>query len=181
MTHSSQVTVATTKLVSRTSDTHNGVRIAEFSIAATIAITGEVDRYQQFLLDGDFDIMLNYAAQQWTTDAAFPVLERLRFPAVLAPCGFSGLQQPSYIKLFQHLPSVLQAYRRLLFHSSTYQDYQFAVQHGLRHLAVVPNGASEEEFASPEHGFRARHGIADHEPLLVTIGSHLVLKGIGWR
>ncbi len=34
--------------------------------------SGEVERYKKFLLESDFDIIMNYTAQQWTTDLTFP-------------------------------------------------------------------------------------------------------------
>jgi len=72
-----RVTVATTKLANRTFAELNGVQIEEFDVRGAIArgFTGsDIARYQQFLLKHPADIMMNYAAQQWTTDLAFDTL-----------------------------------------------------------------------------------------------------------
>ena len=53
-------------------------------------IVGEVDRYRRFVLDGQWDIVMTYAAQQWTMDALLPIVEQIRAARVLAPCGFSA-------------------------------------------------------------------------------------------
>ena len=53
--------------------------------------SGEVERYKKFLLESDFDIIMNYTAQQWTTDLTFPFLAKISAKKVLVPCGFSGL------------------------------------------------------------------------------------------
>lgn len=174
-----EVTVATTKLADRTDSTINGVQIEEFAISgnAVHGFQGELDRYQEFLLSGDFDIMMNYAAQQWATDLVFPILDQLLYHKVLAPCGFSGLFSPQYIQYFEKLPGIMRHYDHLIFHSNIYRDVEFARQHALRHYTVIPNGASEREFNHIDPGFRQRYGIPEGIPLLLTVGSHTGLKG----
>jgi len=174
-----EVTVATTKLAVRNSQNLNGVRVEEFAVSGNAAcgFAGESMRYQDYLLYSNFDIMLNYAAQQWTADLAFPVLDRLPFRKVLAPCGFSGLLNPQYDRYFAGMSHVMRRYDHLVFHSSTYRDVQFAREHEVSHFAVIPNGASEEEFAQIDPTFRERHHIPEDVPLLITVGSHTGLKG----
>jgi glycosyltransferase involved in cell wall biosynthesis len=176
-----EVTVATTRLAERRDRCPGGVRIEEFDISgnAVLGCRGETGRYQQFLLDSRFDVMLNYAAQQWTTDLALPVLERLAARKVLAPCGFSGLLSRDYEGYFAELPSVLRRYDHLVFHGAAYRDAEFAKRHGLLRSTVIPNGAAEEEFGAPDPRFRARHGIPEGVPLILTVGSHTGAKGHG--
>lgn len=146
--HGHEVTVATTKLTERATRTINGVQIEEFDIRGNEVhgFTGEVARYQQFLVDGHFAVMLNYAAQQWATDLVFPILDSLPYRRILAPCGFSGLFSPQYQSYFERMPDIMRHYDHLVFHSDMYRDVQFAKQHVISHFTVIPNGASEEEF-----------------------------------
>jgi glycosyltransferase involved in cell wall biosynthesis len=176
-----QVTVATTKLAERSSIIINGVRIEEFAITgnAVRGCSGEIARYQGFLRAGDFDLMMNYAAQQWSTDLVFPILDELPYRKVLAPCGLSALSEPRYESYFRELPSVLRKYDRLIFHSNSGRDVQFARSHEIDQYSVVPNGASLEEFENPDHSFRARYGIPADRTLLLTVGSHTGAKGHG--
>jgi len=173
------VTVATTRLRQRNESVINGVHIAEFDISgnAVRGVTGEVDRYQAFLRDGEFDVMMNYAAQQWATDLVFPVLDDLPYARVMAPCGFSGLFQPQYEDYFAALPDLLRRYDHLIFHCDSYRDIDFARRHGLGNFSVIPNGASEDEFDEAQPGFRRRYGIAAGVPMLLTVGSHTGVKG----
>ena len=173
------VTVATTRLPKRRTRELDGVRIEEFDVSgnAVRGLSGEVDRYRRFVLEGDFDVLMTYAAQQWTTDALLPVLDQIPYRKVLAPCGFAGLGDPAYGEYFSTLPAALAKFDQLIFHSHTYQDIEFARQAGLANLAVIPNGASRDEFDDPDSGFRERHGIASDEPLLLTVGPHNWLKG----
>jgi glycosyltransferase involved in cell wall biosynthesis len=174
-----EVTVATTKLAERANSLINGVRIEEFSIAgnAVRGCNGEIARYQEFLRAGNFDLMMNYAAQQWATDLVYPVLDKLPYRKVLAPCGFSALSDPRYDSYFRDLPDVLRKYDRLIFHSNSGRDVQFARSHGIDQYSVVPNGASLEEFENPDFSFRHRYRIPAGRPLLLTVGSHTGAKG----
>jgi L-malate glycosyltransferase len=174
-----EVTVATTRLSHRREGELDGARIEEFDVSGTAAtgLTGEVERYRRFATEGDFDVLMTYAAQQWTTDALLPALERIPYGKVLAPCGFSGLEDPSFASYFSELPERLARFDELIFHSGTYQDIEFARRAGLENLNVVPNGAGREEFERPATDFRDRHGIDPDEPLMLTVGPHNWRKG----
>jgi len=174
-----QVTVATSFHPARSEKTVHDVKIAEFNISgsAVQGLRGEMGRYQQFLMDGDFDIMMNYAAQEWAMDLAFPVLDQIPYRKVMIPCGFSGLYDPTYQDYFAHMPAVMRAYDHLIFHADDYRDTNFARRHKIEHFSIIPNGACEIEFDRVDHTFRERYGIPDDMLLLLTIGSHTAAKG----
>ncbi len=174
-----EVTVATTRLPHRHEAELDGARIEEFEVSgnAVRGMSGEVDRYRSFVVDGGFDVVMTYAAQQWTTDALLEVVDRVPAGTVLAPCGFSGLTDPAYEDYFATLPAALRGFDELIFHSGAYQDIEFARRAGLENLNVVPNGASREEFEGTESDFRERRGIDPAEPLLLTVGPHNWRKG----
>ena len=173
-----QVTVATTRVPERTGLDINGVRLVEFAISGNEVrgYQGETERYQQFLVQGNFDVMLNYAAQQWTADLVFPLLTRLPYPAILAPCGFSGIYHPDFRDYFRKMPDVLRRYAGLVLHSSTYRDARFIEPLHLDNCTFIPNGAAEEEFGLADSTFRQRYAIPEG-PLLLTVGSHTRHKG----
>jgi glycosyltransferase involved in cell wall biosynthesis len=180
------VTVATSRLAERDFATLNGVHIEGFNVSgnAVRGIGGEVERYRAFVRSGGFDVVMSYATQQWATDALLPMAGELDAATVLAPCGFSALHDPEYGGFFAALPEQMARWDRLVFHSSTYQDVVFAREHGLTNIQVISNGADEREFgadaaerAHRRARFRAAYGIADDEPLLLTVGSHTGGKG----
>jgi L-malate glycosyltransferase len=182
------VTVATTRLPNRTTDVIDGVRVEGFDVRgnAVRGIEGEVDRYREFVTGGDWDVIMSYAAEQWATDALLDRVDALPGARVLAPCGFSRLDDPAYAGFYAALPGQMAAYDALVFHSTTYQDVVFAREHGLDNVEVLTNGADEHEFglsddeiATRRARFRAAHGIADDEPLLLTVGGHTGHKGHG--
>lgn len=175
------VTVATSAISVRTERRIEGVDIVEFEVAGNEVrgLRGDVSGYRRFVVEGDFDVVMMYAAQQWATDALLPVLGEIRARKVLAPCGFSGLHDPAYGPYFERLREQLHSFDELIFHSHTYQDIRLAREAGVESLTVIPNAADEREFAqAPTRGaFRRAHGIATDTPLLLTVGGHTGLKG----
>lgn len=175
------VTVATTRIPGR-ARVIDGVRVEEFAVSGNAAhgIRGEAERYQRFLLDGDFDVMMNYAAQQWSTDLAFPLVGSLGARAVLAPCGFSGLYDPAYRDYFARLPAVLDRYDGLILHTERHRDADFVRRHARTPATLITNGAAPEEFVDgPDRSLRRRFGVPEEVPFLITIGTHTGLKGHG--
>ncbi len=175
-----QVTVATSRMESRRSTKLNGVVIKEFLVAGNLVsgLTGEVRQYRDFVLAGNFDVMLVYAAQQWSFDALWDVLDQIPFPKVLVPCGFSNLFQPSYAGYFKSLPNVLKKFDHLIFNATSYRDINFVREHGLENISVIPNGASEEMFSVPvDESFRSGLGIPEDSFVFLTVGSFTGLKG----
>ncbi len=173
------VTVATSAHPDRRAEVINGVRVVGFNISgnAIRGFEGETQRYQDFLRQGQFDLMMNYAAQEWTADLAFPILDELPYARVLVPCGFSGLPWPIYRDYYAIMPLVLDKYDALVFHATDFRDIQFARQHGLDRLHIIANGAAADEFDTPRASFREAYGISPDQPLLLTVGSHTGAKG----
>jgi glycosyltransferase involved in cell wall biosynthesis len=173
------VTVATSRLPGRKFDQGNSVNVVEFEITgnASRGFRGETERYSEFLLDSRFDVIMNYAAQQWATDLAFPVLPRISASRVLSPCGFSGLFEPSYREYFATLPEALKQYDHLIFHSDSYRDIEFVRRLGITDYSVIPNGAAKQEFDVLDPTFRSRYGIPEDVPMLLTVGAHTGTKG----
>ena len=101
-----EVTVATTFLPERNGTVLAGVNLASFRIRGNWATgcTGETERYREFLLRSDFDIVTNFAAQQWTTDLALDILAQIRAKKVFVPTGFSKLDVPRYHEYYRLMP-----------------------------------------------------------------------------
>jgi len=174
------VTVATSADPRRRDACSEGVAVVPFAVSGNRVngLEGDIEAYRRFVTTGGFDVVMIYAAQQWTCDALLDVLPALPMAKVFAPCGFSGLKNDRYKEYFAEMQSLLRGFDRLIFHSATYQDYRFAEAHGLLdRCVVVPNGCGRDEFENLPTDFRARHGIAPDEPLILTVGSHTGIKG----
>jgi glycosyltransferase involved in cell wall biosynthesis len=176
-----QVTVATTYLPERESTEIEGVKIAGFRAWGNQVngLGGDVAAYRRYVLESDYDLFMVKSAQQWTFDALAPVLDNMvARPKIFIPCGLSGLHEPRFADYYRRMPSLLRKFDRLIFYASDYQDINFARDHGLRNLTVLPNGADEREFLVPrDPGFRQRHEIPDNAFVVLTVGSLTGLKG----
>lgn len=175
-----QVTVATTKLPERKKTTINGVKIVEFAISGNEVrgYEGETEKYKQYLVESKFDVIMNYAAQQWATDLFFDVIDQVQAKKILVPCGFSGLYEPAYKEYFKKIPSILRKYDATVYLASHYRDIDFAKKHGIKKTYIIPNGAGEDEFlSSNKYDIRQKLGIPAGDFLITTIGTHTGVKG----
>lgn len=178
-----EVYVATTKLPYRKSLIHNGVNIVEFDISGN-EVNGfkgkDVAKYKKFLETEKFDIVMNYAAQQWTADIFMQVMDKVDARKVFVPCGFSALYDEAYAAYFKKMPERLAAYDSIVFLSDDYRDINFAREHNLENICIIPNGADEREFSEKiseeeKRFIRARYGLGGL--IITTIGNHTNEKG----
>jgi glycosyltransferase involved in cell wall biosynthesis len=176
------VSVATRVHPDRKMDVHNGVRIHAFAVTGNLVtgIRGEADRYRKFLVDFDGDAILIKAAQQWSFDALWPVLDRIKARKVFVPCGFSSFYEPSFKDYFRQLPDILRKFDHLIFYAEHYRDIDFARANGITNFSIIPNGASEVEFgrATRQDGrLRQELGIPAADLVLLTVGAPTSAKG----
>jgi len=174
------VTVATSRLDGRAEDVLNGVRIREFDVSGNLVegMKGDVSGYRKFLKAGGFDVMTNFAAQQWATDAAIGMLETIPARKVFVPTGFSRLYEHRYRDYFRSMKEWMRRYDVNIFLSASYRDAVFARENGVENRVLIPNGAGEDEFLH-DHGIdiRKRLGIPPDAFLLLHVGSHTGSKG----
>lgn len=166
------VEVATSRFPERTFKQLNCVELQEFDMdrnATPAKRQDEIKRYEDFLLHHPADVVMNYAAQQWATDLAFPVVAKTREKRVniIAPCGYSALlnartvRWPQFEQYFkQVIPYAIPLYDAAVYHSASYKDYEFAQLHGFQNSVIIPNGVDEEEFSqTPKIDFRKKYGV----------------------
>lgn len=178
------VTIATSYSASRGWTEHEGVRVAQFRIGcvldqAVLGIRGEVPAFVDFLRNGRFDVVLNYAAQTWPTNLTFRMLGKLTSRAVLAACGYSGLiglRRLLYWNYYRRLPTYLKRYDAVVYHSANYQDKWFGDKYRIKQYAVIPNGIDSVEFEKRGVDFRSLYNIRTPH-LLLTVGDHFKNKG----
>ena len=178
-----EVTVATEFHSQRTKTILKGVKIISFKISGNMVYgyqgkTEEIIRYQNFLLKSDFDIVTNFAAQQWATDVALPILNRIKAKKVFVPEGFSGLYIPEYKLYFKKMKIWMRRYDMNVFHSNDYRDINFAKKNNINKIKLIPNGASEEEFLGQNNiDIKEKLNIPKNHFLILNVGSHTGTKG----
>lgn len=175
-----EVTVATTKLPDRKFHHLCGVKIVDFNISGNRirGIRGEKQKYIDYVLDSKFDVVVNFAAQQWTTDLLLPLLGKIQARKVFVPTGFSQLHSPLYASYFKEMRAWMREYDMNIFLSGNYRDINFTRKNNIRRIKVIPNGASKKEFLpKPKINIRKILGIPDDHFLVLDVGSHTGLKG----
>jgi glycosyltransferase involved in cell wall biosynthesis len=174
------VTVATRRHPQRKEEVVNGVKIRAFRTGgkSVYGLHGQIKKYREFVRQADVDAILVIAAQQWSFDALWPVLDQIKARKVFIPCGFSCLYEPDFAGYFNELPDVLRKFDHLIFNAEKYRDIDFVKRHGQTSLTVVPNGVDETEFDRPrDEAFRRRVGIADDAFVFLTVGNPIEAKG----
>ncbi len=177
------VTVATSHDNARKEVIINGVKIEGFKISGK-AVGGynseisEIKRYENFLINSNFDIITNFAAQQWATDLALPILQNLHAIKVFVPTGFSELNSLKFKTYYENMKTWMRYYDMNVFLSNDYGDINFARENGIFKTVVIANGASSEEFiVDPGINLRRQLQIPSSNFLILHVGTHTGLKG----
>lgn len=180
-----KITIATGYDRLREEDFHSPIDIEEFKITGNyaIGITGdknEIDRYINYVLNGDFDIITFFAAQHWGTDLILPFLDRLKTKKIFVPTGFSGLYIPLYREYFNKMGEWIKNFDCNIFLSNDYKDINFVRDLNITSdkIVIIPNGASKYEFlGESKQDIRKKLSIPKEASLILSVGSHTALKG----
>ncbi|MEZ4806340.1 MAG: glycosyltransferase family 4 protein [Flavobacteriales bacterium] len=174
------VTVYTSSHPDRSSSDLNGVHVREFDISgnAVSGMHGDQHAYREALRQGDHDVVVLFAAQQWATDSVLDHLASIPGRKVFVPTGFSALHAPRWADYFRRMPGWLAAMDLNIFLSENYQDVAFAKEHGITRNMLIPNGAAADEFEGPPlFDVRREQGIALDRALVLHIGTYTGIKG----
>jgi glycosyltransferase involved in cell wall biosynthesis len=174
------VTVATSRHPRRKSNVINGVKIRAFKAGGKMVygLNGQIDKYREFVSTFPADAILIMAAQQWSFDALWPILDDIKARKVFIPCGFSALYEPDFAEYFTELPNVLKKFDHLVFNAEKYRDIDFVRNVGLSNFTVLPNGISEADFEQePDGQFRQKLAIPQDAFLFLTVGNPIEAKG----
>jgi len=176
------VTVAT-RFQNRDWKELNGVKVEEFKIQTIWpqridATKDEIERYKDFVKNGDWDVVTFFAAQIWHVDLLLDELDEIKAKKVFVPTGFSGLPLPEYKEYFEKMKVWLKEFDMNVFISKDYRDINFAKENGVKKYTIIPNAANEEEFKEKSSiDIRKKVGIDKDDFLVFTIGQHTHMKG----
>jgi glycosyltransferase involved in cell wall biosynthesis len=160
-----EVHVATGASPGRSSPTTNinGVTVHSFAIQGEWlrGMRGPVGDYVDFVLRGNWDVVVNHAGQSWPFDALLDHLPTLNAGRVYVPHGMSAIHDPHWAAYFRRMPEILAQYDHVCCLSETFDEKPFCARYGIRHCSVIPNGIELVEFEQPSLGVRARWEIGE--------------------
>ncbi len=175
-----RVTVFTAAHADRTSDMINGVNICSFPIQSNKVegIKGDIESYFRALKEGAFDVVVFFAAQQWSVDSVIERLHEIPGKKIFVPTGFSHFHNPAYKEYFESMKKWMHLFDMNVFLSDNYQDINFARENGVKNITLIPNGAAEEEFeVSPKISVREKLGVGKDQLMLLHVGTYTGVKG----
>ena len=164
----------------RNFETLAGVNVVQFDIQGNPkkAETAIERSYVDYLLNIRGDVVTFFAAQQWATDLALPVLAQIKAKKVSVPTGYSGLYWPDFKQYFEDMKTHIHGYDMNVYLSNDYRDINFARENKVKHMTLIPNGAAEDEFL-PENNINVRRelNIPANHYLVLLVGSYTTWKG----
>lgn len=174
------VTVLTRFHPDRNFNELSGVKIKSFDIIGNPKIVqSKTDQeYVDFLLNNTSDIITFFAAQQWATNLALPILKKIKSKKVSVPTGYSGLYLPEFKSYFEDMKTWIHDYDMNVYLSNDYRDINFARDNKVKNLTIIPNGAAADEFL-PESkiNIRKQLNIPEYDFLILLVGSYTGWKG----
>ena len=176
-----EVTVATSYTSDRKEFIHRNIKIKDFKIKGNKVngIDGNVEEYQNYLINSDFDCLIVMAAQQWSLDLMLPILEKIKYQKIHIPCGYSNFYKENYQNYYNEMKSYLPKFDHLIYNSTDYRDVNFARELNLHEMInIIPAGASELEFFNPPTiNIKDLLNIPKDNFVFLTVGSPPFNKG----
>lgn len=197
-----EVEVATDPVVPpRTNLYWHGARIHEFSIPGSSyfrdSFRGQVRKYQEFLISGEWDVVI-FHAYLWPVYVALPVLDSVRGKKVLVSHGYGALLWtpvsafPFGLLVWAHsvwmslkMIAWIRKFDRWVFLSSKkdlhgFYDHWLADKISHPGITVIPNGVELPDPSPKAHSFRSDHGIPPKTPFFLCVANYSRRKDQGY-
>lgn len=177
-----EVTVLTRYHKDRAFSDLNGVKLKTFKIEGnpTEIDSKEAQDYVDYLLNIEGDVVTFFAAQQWATNLALPILYQIKAKKVSVPTGYSGLYWSEFKEYFEKMKTHIHGYDMNVYLSNDYRDINYARENKVddSKIIIIPNGAAADEFL-PETKINLKKelGIPENDFLLLLVGSYTGWKG----
>lgn len=171
-----------------------GYNIFEFDIygGPNYNYKGEIDKYQKFLIESDFDIIFFHCLHNWNTDCALTVLKKIKAKTILVSHGYSGsivYSLRGFINLFSinrlryhfSLKNNLSGFNHLVFLANKtdrdrFYDKYIAEKFNLNSYSVIPNGVNLYE-SIEKFDFRKKYTI-NTRYFVLNVSSYSKLKNM---
>ena len=139
--------VVTSKIYNRKNKILNNVKIIEFDIKgnAVRGYNGDTKSYQNFLINSNYDLIVFYAAQQWTFDLALEIIEKIKPKKIFIPCGFSKFNNLLYKPYYSRLKLKINNFQNVICFGKSLRDYNFLKENFNKKIDIIYNGSFKIE------------------------------------
>jgi glycosyltransferase involved in cell wall biosynthesis len=174
-----EIHIATSYNHQRTKNQINKFNIHQFNITGNFVrgYKGNINQYQNFLIDSNFDLIIFYASQQWTFDLSLEVLEKIKSKKIFIPCGFSKLNNFLYKTYFFILKNKLNHFDKIITFSKKYKDYFFCKKYYKKKIYVIYNGARSIKKNKIKNYIKNKLKLKKNFITFLSIGSLKFMKG----
>jgi len=179
-----------------------GSKIYEFAITGTPyfkdPFRGEITKYRNFLLQGDWDVII-FQAYWWPLCLALPILNQIKSKKILVSHGHSGIHislTPVFpFGLFYYFSTICQSIKMLgwlnrfssivfLSHrcdTKNFFDHILAKLCRHPHIGIIPNGINAPRLdLPPTFCFRHKHNIPADSILFLCVANYEIRKDQGF-
>jgi L-malate glycosyltransferase len=173
-----QVEIATTYLSKR--EINKGlIKVNQFKIKGNFVrgYSGDVTKYQQFLLSSNFDVIFVNAAQQWSLDLLLPLIKDLKSKKIFFPCGFSKLNNYFYKPYFFYLKKYLDSFDKIICVSRDFKDFKFIKKYYNKKIHIIENGSSINKPIYSRKKFRKKYNLNKNDKIITNISNIKFFKG----
>jgi glycosyltransferase involved in cell wall biosynthesis len=190
-----EITVATSFVSGRsTSNVPQGIKVESFDVQGNgnlrVAYSGETEKYQNYILNSSFDVIVCHGLQTWSTNLAFPLLSKLSAKSILVSHGVSVNTMPDFPRNLLHwlawrpyvwkMPRILKSFDHIVFLSEKcdrdrFYDRYIAKKIDYRSCSTIPNGAPLLKFSNETLSFRRTYEITS-KYIVLSISNFSPLK-----
>jgi glycosyltransferase involved in cell wall biosynthesis len=179
-----------------------GSKICEFAVTGTPyfkdPFRGEITKYRNFLLQGDWDVIV-FQAYWWPLSLALPILNQIKSKKILVSHGHSGIHislTPVFpFGLFYYFSTIYQSIKMLgwlnrfssivfLSHrcdTKNFFDHILAKLCRHPHIDIIPNGINTPPLdLPPTFCFRNKHNIPADSIFFLCVANYEIRKDQGF-
>ena len=179
-----------------------GSSICEFAVTGTPyfkdPFRGEITKYRNFLLQGDWDVII-FQAYWWPLCLALPILNQIKSKKILVSHGHSGIHislTPVFpFGLFYYFSTIYQSIKMLgwlnrfssivfLSHrcdTKNFFDHILAKLCRHPHIGIIPNGINTPRLdLPPTFCFRHKHNIPADSIFFLCVANYEIRKDQGF-
>lgn len=154
-------------------------RIFQFNVKGNFVkgYYGETLKYQEFLINNNFDIIFFNAAQQWSFDLALPILENIKAKKIIFPCGFSRLDNILYYPYFKLIKNKINYFDKVVCTYKNLKDYKFISKYYKKKIYLINNGTNRIRRNLSRQKFLNKFKLKKKTNLFINISNIKFNKG----